>query len=178
MSDEKLRKNAAKPTLWTWLLAWSVLAFGAGVVSSGCSVSADVICSVKCNCEGCSQAQRDDCVSDVNATVQKAADLGCSTQYQDWLNCVDEEAECRNGETFAWDGCEIEEDALAECGGGNPCTAAAKKLCNECGSACTDPDPTVCTGRTACLSQCVVDATCDEINSGSGKYSSCTAACP
>lgn len=163
---------------WTWLLAISTLGFGAAVSASGCGVSPDEICNIKCNCEGCSQTQLDDCLSDVSSTVTKAEDLGCSSQYADWLSCVEQEAECRNGGTFAWDGCEIEEDALAECGGGDSCAAAAKKLCDECKFSCSDPDPAACSGRNACLSACVVNATCDEIITLSGAYSTCVAACP
>jgi hypothetical protein len=167
----------AKPK-FAWLLTWSILGFGTGVFACGCGVSADEICNIKCNCEGCSQIERDDCVSDVNAAVEKAEDLECSTQYAEWLSCVEQEAECRDGQTFAWDGCDIEEDALAECGGGSACTAAAKKLCNECAFSCSDPDPSTCNERNACLSTCVVNATCEEIATSSGAYANCVAACP
>jgi hypothetical protein len=185
MSEQKMpmleanqARRRTKPNLWTWLFAWSVIAFGTGVFASGCGVSADEICNVKCKCEGCSQEQRDDCESDVNATVNKAQDLGCSSEYANWLSCVEQEAECRNGETFAWDGCEIEEDALAACGGGDACSAAAKKLCDECKFSCSNPDPSACTGRNACLSACVVNATCEEIATSASGYSSCVSACP
>ena len=174
----KQRVRQAKPTLWTWLLATSVLGLGMGVFASGCSVSAQEICDIKCNCEGCSQEQHDDCVADVNATVTKAESLECSTQYSNWLSCVEQEAECRNGATFAWDGCEIEEDALNECGGSDACTAAAQKLCDECKFSCSDPDPSACTGRNECLSACVVNATCEEIATSGMDYSTCVAACP
>lgn len=175
---EARQTNSPKPRVFTWLLAWSILGVGASFLGAGCSVSADEICNVKCSCEGCSQAEHDDCVADVNETVAKAEDLGCSAQYSDWLGCVEEEAECRNGDTFAWDGCEIEEDALAACGGGNNCTSAAKKLCDECMTSCSEPDSSGCTGRTACLSGCVLQATCDEIATTSGAYSDCIAGCP
>lgn len=170
--------HASKPRVFTWILAWSLLGLGASIAAGGCTVSAEEICNLKCSCEGCSQAEQDDCLSDVNATVTKADELGCSSQYADWLTCVEEEAECRNGDTFAWDGCEIEEDALAACGGDNPCTSAATKLCDECMTSCSEPDSSGCTGRTACLSECVLSATCDEITTTSGAYAACIAACP
>lgn len=168
----------SKRGVWAWLGAWSAMTLSMGTFASGCGVSSDEVCEIKCTCEGCSQEQRDDCISDVEATVEKAEGLGCSTQYTDWLNCVVQEAECRDGETFAWDGCDIEEDALAECGGGDACTAAAKKLCDECKFSCSDPDPATCTGRNECLSACIVNATCEEIATSSSAYSSCVAACP
>lgn len=175
MRDEKQPRRWAKASPWRWLGAWSAMALGAGTFASGCGVSADEICEIKCGCEGCSQEQRDDCIADVETTTSKAEDLGCSTQYADWLQCVEEEAECRNGDTFAWDGCDIEEDALEECGGGNPCDAAAKKLCDECKFSCTDPS--TCDERNACLSTCVVNATCEEIATSSSAYSNCVGAC-
>ena len=86
MSDEKMPTleakrmvRQAKPTLWTWLLASSVMVLGTGVLASGCGVSAEEICNIKCNCEGCSQEQHDDCVTDVNATVSRAEGFGCSS---------------------------------------------------------------------------------------------------
>lgn len=168
----------SRPRVLTWILTWSFVGLGTSILAGGCSVSPDEICSLKCGCEGCSQVEQDDCIADVTETVAKAKDLGCSTQYADWLGCVEQEAECRNGDTFAWDGCEIEEDALAACSGENACTSAAKKLCDECMTSCSEPDASGCTGRTACLSECVVNATCDEIITSSGKYAECIAACP
>lgn len=178
MHEAKQVCGRAKPSVWTWVLTWSFLALGAGVFASGCGVSAEQICNVKCSCEGCNQAELDDCVSDVNATVQKAQNLGCSSQYADWLSCVEEEAECRNGDTFAWDGCDIEEDALSACGGYDACTQAAEKMCNECGVGCGDPPPSGCSGRTECLSKCTIAATCDEIFNSTGTFASCSAGCP
>jgi hypothetical protein len=173
-------RNAIVPKarVITWLLAWSLLGLGTGLAAGGCSVSPQTICNLKCSCEGCSEAQLDDCVSDVSATVTKAEGLGCSTQYADWLSCVDEEAECLNGDTFKWDGCEIEEDALSACSGENTCLVAANKLCNECKSSCSEPDPSGCTGRTACVSACIVKTPCDEIINSSASFNECVAACP
>ena len=164
--------------LGSWVLACLVLGFGGGIVASGCSVSPDEICNVKCSCEGCNQAERDDCVADVNAAVNTAAELGCSDEYADWLSCVENEAECRNGDEFAWDGCEIEEDALTACSGQNVCVQAADKLCNTCGGVCDEPDPSGCSGRVQCQSKCILNATCTEIFTVTGAFASCTNACP
>jgi hypothetical protein len=178
MLEAKQMRGQAKPHILTWFWAFSVIGLSTGVFASGCSITSEQICTIKCDCEGCSQAQHDDCVGDVNATVQKADQIGCSTQYADWLSCVHDEAECRNGDTFAWDGCDIEEDALAKCGGSDACTAAAKKLCDECNFSCSTPDPSTCTGRNECLSKCIVGATCEEVATSATGYSSCVNACP
>lgn len=167
-----------KRNVFAWLAAWSAIALGLPVFASGCGVSAEDICELKCNCEGCSQEQRDDCVAGVESALTKADDLGCSTEYGNWLSCAEQEAECRDGKTFTFDGCDIEEDALAACGGGDECAAAAKKLCDECNFSCTDPDPSACTGRSQCLSACIAKATCEDIATSGGAYATCISACP
>lgn len=172
--ETKLRVKSVQ----AWLFALAMLGFGMATFASGCSVRSEDICTVKCNCEGCSQAELDDCVADVNGAIEKAQDLGCSSPYADWLRCVEEEAECREGQTFAWDGCDIEEDALAECSGFDACTTATEKLCNQCGTGCGEPAPSPCAGRLECTSKCVIEASCSEILSGSGTFATCVAACP
>lgn len=144
-------------------LAFSLLGFGLFSFGSGCSPSASDICDLKCNCQGCTDAEYDDCIADIEDTTQKAEDYGCSSQYSDWLGCVRDEAECRSGSTFAWDGCEIEEDALAACGGGDSCAQAANKLCKECNFSCADPPPSSCTGAYECQSKCALNASCADI---------------
>lgn len=161
------------------LFAWVGLGLGLSAIAGACTPSAQDICDLRCNCEGCSDAQYDDCVADIEDTKAKAKDYGCSSQYGDWLSCIDKEAECRNGDKFAWDGCEIEEDALAECGGGDSCKAAAKKLCNECNFSCADPDPSSCTGTYECQSKCMLNASCSDIASPSPgtAYFDCISGC-
>ncbi|MDC0747736.1 hypothetical protein [Polyangium mundeleinium] len=171
-----------RPSPLARLGAW--LALGVGFASfagsaGGCGPGASDICELKCACQGCTEAERDDCISDIESTVTLAESKGCSDKYDAWLVCVESEAECRDGETFAFDGCDIEEDALAECGGGNQCTAAAKKLCSECNFVCSDPDPDKCTGQFACESACIVNATCAEIASPTpgGTFDTCMKGC-
>lgn len=179
MLRKKRRNEAKRARFFAPFLAWLALGFGLFSFAGGCSPSATDICDIKCNCEGCSDAEYDDCVADIEDTTKKAKDFGCSDQYADWLTCIDKEAECRNGDTFAWDGCEIEEDALSACGGGDACAAAAKKLCDECNFSCADPDPSTCTGTYECQSKCIVNATCTEIASPSPgtAYFDCITSC-
>ena len=92
--------------------AWLGIGLGLATFGGGCSPSAEDICDLKCNCEGCSDKQYDDCVADIEDTTAKAKEYGCEDEYGDWLGCIDKEAECRSGDEFAWDGCDIEEDAL------------------------------------------------------------------
>ncbi|MRG96492.1 hypothetical protein [Polyangium spumosum] len=176
------RGASGRPSPLTRLGAW--LALGVGLATfagsaGGCGPSAADICDLKCACEGCNEAERDDCIADVNDTVAQAESRGCADPYDAWLVCVESEAECRDGETFTFDGCDIEEDALAACGGGNQCSAAAKKLCDECNFVCAEPDPDKCTGRYACESACIVNATCEEIASKTpgGTFDTCMQGC-
>jgi len=164
------------------LAAWFTL--GVGLASfagsaGGCDPGASDICDLKCECEGCTEAERDACLADIDGTVTVAEEKGCSDQYNAWLVCVESEAECREGTKFAFDGCDIEEDALADCGGGNQCTAAAKKLCAECNFVCAEPDPDKCVGQYACESACIVNAPCTEIASPTpgGAFETCMNGC-
>jgi len=146
-----------------WLFASSALALSLSLGAGGCGTSASDICDLYCACEGCSEKERDQCLAEGESAVDDADSQGCSSEYADYLACVESESECRNGQEFRWDGCDIEEKALALCGGGDACTQAATKLCNECNFSCTEPDPAQCNGQFECKSKCMTAATCEEI---------------
>ncbi len=163
--------------------AWffAVIALGAGLSlgAGGCGTSAADICDLLCACQGCNEQERDQCLADGESAVADADSQGCTSEYDEYLACVEREAECKDGEEFRWDGCDIEEDALALCGGGDACGQAATKLCVECNFSCTDPDPSLCNGQYECQSKCISAATCEEIATqpqGSA-YSLCLQAC-
>jgi hypothetical protein len=159
------------------------LAFAAApaFLPMGCSNPAADVCDMFCECEGCTQAEYDDCVGQGEGAVTEAEDAGCSSQYEDYLTCVAEEAECRDDEHFEYDGCVVEKETLSKCGniGLNPCDDAAQKLC-DCQLSC-DSGPTgdQCTGQIECQSRCIAAATCsDIINQPSGStYDNCLSGC-
>jgi hypothetical protein len=162
-----------------WVGASSALAALIAIGVGGCGTSASDLCDVICACEGCNEEERDACISKGESAVTDADDKGCRDEYVNYLACVEAEAECTEADKFTFDGCDIEEDALATCGGGNACKAAATKLCDECNFSCSDPDPSQCNGQYECLSKCMLSATCEEIASQTpgSAYASCVQGC-
>jgi hypothetical protein len=162
-----------------WFLTLSALGLGLSLGAGGCGTSASDICDLLCACQGCSEKERDQCLADGESAIADADNQGCSSEYSDYLACVEREAECRNGQEFRWDGCDVEKGALAKCDGGDACRQAATKLCNECNFSCTDPDPSLCNGQYECQSKCIAAATCEEIASQppDSAYSLCLQGC-
>src|SRR5262249_13275579 len=113
----------------------------------GSSKPVTELCDFYCECEGCTQKQYENCLSDGKGAVAEADKAGCSSQYDDYLSCVIQEAECQNDEHFTFDGCTIEEDALTKCGDiVNFCAQADKKLC-DCQLGCNTTPQEQCTGQ-------------------------------
>ncbi len=83
-------------------------------VSSGCGVSAASLCDRVCECEGCSEPERADCVDELEDNQRAAEAKGCADQYAALLDCYDGEFECREGDVDV-DGCNPEEEALNKC---------------------------------------------------------------
>lgn len=90
------------------------LLFGATPVLAGCGSSASSVCEAACDCEGCSDSDLDDCIDDFEDIEDDAAREGCEDQYDDYITCLDDEAECR-GDDLDIDGCEDEQQDLAKC---------------------------------------------------------------
>lgn len=80
---------------------------------AGCGGAA-AYCDSYCDCEGCSDAEYDDCIDDIEDQQKLADDQGCADQADDYLSCVNSEAECRDGRLDA-DGCVTEFEAVVKC---------------------------------------------------------------
>ncbi|MEJ7729708.1 MAG: hypothetical protein WKG00_10860 [Polyangiaceae bacterium] len=93
------------------LLIGAVLLLGA----SGCGTSAADLCDAVCDCEGCSDAQLDDCVDELEDIEERASERGCEDEMDDWMSCVDSKLEC-SGDDARIDGCDDEERELTRCG--------------------------------------------------------------
>jgi hypothetical protein len=89
--------------------------------------SASDYCDETCDCVGCSQSEREDCIDLVDDYLDDARDSGCDSEANGFMACLDEEGTCRDGD-FDNDGCEQESSALGTCvqggqsgaGGGGP----------------------------------------------------------
>ena len=103
--------------------------------AQGCGPSIGSFCNKVCDCVGCSESERDDCVDTLD-DLKKAADKdGCGGEFNDYLSCSSSELECEDDIATA-DGCDSEAEALAKCtsgsviGGGNPVQVYCKSACD------------------------------------------------
>lgn len=99
------------------LIVWSslviaVVVFG-GAAASGCGPSPGALCDMRCQCEGCSQAEFNACVAEGDALGQEADFRGCGAEYADYLACADATAYCR-GHDFETS-CGPEKDVWKHC---------------------------------------------------------------
>lgn len=95
-------------------------AIGCGVlalVAGGCGASVEAVCEKVCECEGCNDEKLEECVDQVSDLEAAADDRGCSSEFDDYLSCTDEELECKNGNSSV-DGCGTSFEALAKCAAG------------------------------------------------------------
>lgn len=86
-----------------------------GLVSTGCGYSASDYCNDACDCEGCSDQELDECIDTFEDQYDDAVNEGCEEQADEYLSCLGDEAECRDGGNFDADGCEDEASTVAKC---------------------------------------------------------------
>ena len=94
-----------------------VVLLAAGAEAVGCGTSAGSICDEVCDCQGCSDADYDDCIDEIEDAEGDAEDEGCEDEFDTYLDCLDEELACRDNDQIDADGCEDEGKELAECMG-------------------------------------------------------------
>lgn len=82
--------------------------------ATACGPSASSFCGAACDCQGCSDAEYENCVDDYEDGMKTAEDAGCGDQADDYASCVDSEMQCIDGR-FDADGCGAEFQALAKC---------------------------------------------------------------
>lgn len=103
-------------TKWISKVACIVALVGGATVlgAAGCGPSASALCNKGCDCTGCSDSEYDECVDSFEDAQKAADDEGCSDQYSDYIGCVNDEFECRDGDVDI-DGCDAEVEALFVC---------------------------------------------------------------
>jgi hypothetical protein len=92
----------------------SSLLCGLALSLAGCGYSPADYCADRCDCEGCSDNELDDCVDNAEDFEERAADEGCEDQYDDLASCLGDEGTCRDGR-WDEDGCEGEASDLGKC---------------------------------------------------------------
>ena len=136
---------------------------GLWTLAQGCCPSIGSFCNKVCDCMGCSDSERDDCVDSLEDQKKAAEDEGCGGEYDDYLSCSASELECKDDIALA-DGCDSESEKLAECtkgavisGGG--ANAYCTKVCDCQG--CPDGDVQTCVDSVASLEQDAQDLGCE-----------------
>lgn len=160
------------------VLAGTMLA-GVFVTAQGCAPSAAAYCDEVCDCQGCSQTGREDCITYIDESRKSAEDAGCGSEFNTTLACVSN-GECVNDE-LSTAGCESEIEALAKCGAGtvgDACQAYANEVIAKyeaCGitlSGGSTSGSTTCTDvqakQATCLKACVSLIDCGCLNDPSG----------
>jgi hypothetical protein len=163
-------------------VALSLLSGAVALGPSGCKPSVAALCNKVCDCTGCSDSERDDCVDDIDDARKAAEDEGCGEQFDAYTSCASGELTCEDDKVQV-DGCDAESEAILECMdaaipviGKDRCQAALDRLLakfEECGiEVQTDPsEQPACNPEDAYLLECYVPcyeaATCSALD-GSG----------
>lgn len=120
----------------------ALVAFAASIL--GCSSLAEDLCDAQCECEGCSDADYEDCVVGYDQDESAADRRDCLDLYDDLVACRDDTGVCR-GADFETD-CKPERGRLKNCvgdlhegGGDGLCLSAidcsgGKPFCGPAGS--------------------------------------------
>lgn len=93
--------------------------FALVAVAPGCggSVSAAELCEKACDCQGsCPDEALDECVTQLERAQETADDVGCGSEYDDYLGCIDELLDTCS--TDIEDSCGAEASALQSCASG------------------------------------------------------------
>lgn len=127
---------------WVLGAASTLLLWAAAPGCGGVTVSS--FCDKVCDCTGCTETERSECVDTGEDLRDTAADEGCSAEFDTYLSCLNSEATCVDDVIDA-DGCESEATKLAECAGPieSGSVATCQKVC-EATQKCPDAQPVDC----------------------------------
>jgi hypothetical protein len=80
----------------------------------GCGPSEEAVCDLKCDCEGCSDSQYDECLDDLDDDLRRAEDRDCLDRWDDLLACREDTGRCKDDGKFD-DDCGQEKDRFKNC---------------------------------------------------------------
>lgn len=165
------------------------------VVGAGCGPSVTSYCDKVCDCMGCSETERADCVDDLGDYRKAADEEGCGGQFDAVLSCASSELVCRD-DRIEVDGCDAEIEELNECSSGtvpvvnDVCQLAVDQIVakyESCNIEVTPSgeDPPECTAelgqQSLCVAACLNATTCAVLNGedqeGLSAYADCLGAC-
>ncbi len=82
-------------------------------VGPGCTSTEADLCDYKCECEGCSARDYDNCLNDYDRDARDAEFRGCEDFYDEWVACQEATWICR-GRDFDTS-CGRERDRFKNC---------------------------------------------------------------
>lgn len=115
-----LRPSTASRPLPLALALVSLPLFALLAAAPGCggSVSASELCEKACDCQGsCPDDALDECVTQLERAQETADDVGCGSEYDDYLGCIDELLDSCS--TDIEDSCGAEARELESCASGS-----------------------------------------------------------
>lgn len=175
-------KQPRKRWLRQWAIVSSVLTtLGVSMTFvSGCESPVATYCVARCDCQGCSQVERGDCLDDVDDAQRLAEHDGCTSKFDDYMSCYADTGTCVSGAWIA-STCTIKGSALRDCS--ERSAKFVKTACEEeidkrasCGLTGGGTGP--CGPGDECAAFCALQAPCEELVNPSGtNYSNCVSDC-
>jgi hypothetical protein len=166
-----------------WLSAASgVLLATVALTASGCDDPVARLCDLACECTGCTDDQASSCEKSSQGTYESSEEKGCTAEADAYLACYEEKFECKSGQVDV-DACEDIKTTWYDCLSGTTtektvCDEADEKLVDECGVEGDETEVGECSGIEECTANCVLEATCEEINGeAEGNLGACLQAC-
>jgi hypothetical protein len=90
---------------------------GAAAFASGCSSLSADLCDLKCDCEGCSDNQRDECVVEEDARADQSDVYDCADLHDDYVQCVVDNPVCDAADFRDPDACRTAKERRDNCEG-------------------------------------------------------------
>jgi hypothetical protein len=84
------------------------------VFTASCTSTEEDVCDAKCECEGCSDREYDDCVFDYEDDERAADNRDCLDLYDEFIACRDDTGYCDGGREFETS-CGREKDRFKAC---------------------------------------------------------------
>ena len=152
------------------------------LLSAGCAGDEPTsFCEARCDCQGCSMQEREDCVDDVEDAARLADHDGCADGYAEYVSCYVSEGTCEDG-VWITSACASLGTALRSCSG--RAATFVKSVCDEArdklaGCGLSGGGPTPCSKDAECVALCSLARSCDElVNAFPGSpYVTCVNAC-
>ena len=80
----------------------------------GCGPSEEAVCDLKCDCEGCSDSEYDECLDKYDDELRAAEREDCVDDWDELMACRDDTGFCKDGHEFE-DDCGPEKDRFKHC---------------------------------------------------------------